>query len=187
MIIYQFGCKKMISSEDLVYALIVTLTLKTATPFDFLYIFNLHDTPACDDLSPYHVWLQKVEQFGRIHPDKWNFESSLWPWLWRDHSSPIFSLFWFQKNHQFKRYSQILIIWALTLKTATNSFHCMTLQTTPMHHHTKFGYKRLSGSDVLWIKLDRWQWTVWFQNPPSPISLVGLKTVNFWHSVNCAG
>ena len=60
----------MISSEDLVYALTVTLTLKTATPFHFIIIFKLHDTPACDDLSPYHVWLQKVEQFGRIRPNE---------------------------------------------------------------------------------------------------------------------
>ena len=40
----------------------------------------------------------------------------------------------------------------LTLKLAQQSFR-MTLQLMMMHHHTKFNYKRLSGSeDVVWTK-----------------------------------
>ena len=40
----------------------------------------------------------------------------------------------------------------LELKAANQSF-CMTLQLMLVYHHTKFGYKKLSGSeDIVWKK-----------------------------------
>ena len=38
------------------------------------------------------------------------------------------------------------MVWATA--TLANQFFCITLQLTIVHHHTKFGYKRLSGSEV---------------------------------------
>ena len=53
----------------------------------------LHDTLTNDDASPYHLWLQKVQQLGYNCPDEhllefWTF---LWPWPWPQLSIPIFS------------------------------------------------------------------------------------------------
>ena len=49
----------------------------------------------------------------------------------------------------------------------SNPFFCITLCLMMMHHHTKLGCKRLSGSEhIFWTKLrhtDRWKQSWWFQ------------------------
>ena len=91
------------------------------------------------------------------------FEPLLWPWPWRHQSkivnntpahddAPLFHI-WLQKVKKYRRYrrkSYFLRIWphpvTLTLKIGTQPF-CMTLRVMMMHHHTKFGYILLRGSD----------------------------------------
>ena len=41
------------------------------------------------------------------------------------------------------------MVWATA--TFANQFLCIMLQLTIMHHHTKFGYKRVSGSEVSFL------------------------------------
>ena len=57
----------------------MTLTSKTVTitpPHTHTH------TPAYNDVSPYHVWLQKVEHFRRYCPDKQLNLSYHSPWPW---------------------------------------------------------------------------------------------------------
>ena len=66
----KFGYKKINTSVDMVKTVITDyisphydLELEDSKP-----IF-LHDTLAHDGTSPYQVWLQKVQQLKRYHPD----------------------------------------------------------------------------------------------------------------------
>ena len=65
------GCEKISSSGDM----IETVRLDYMSPHydpeleDSKPIF-LHDTLAYNDVSPYHVQLQKVQQSRRYHPDE---------------------------------------------------------------------------------------------------------------------
>ena len=65
----KYGCKKFSSSVDMVD----TVTFDQMGPHckleDSKPIF-LHDTLAHDDASQYQVWLQKVQQLRRYHPDE---------------------------------------------------------------------------------------------------------------------
>ena len=74
MMMYQpikFGCKKISSSADMVE----TVTFDQMSPhcnpeLEASKPIFLHDTLAHDVASPYHVWLQKIEQLRRICPDE---------------------------------------------------------------------------------------------------------------------
>ena len=68
-----FSCKKISSSVDMIETVILDymsphydpeLELEDSKP-----IF-LHDTLAHDNVSPYQVWLQKVQQLRRYCPDE---------------------------------------------------------------------------------------------------------------------
>ena len=149
-----------------------------------------HDIPAYNDASLCQVWLQNVLWFRRYHPDKhsltfWSFTMTLTmntaiPFFLTlaDTNVPSIQV-WLQTDQMLRRYirnSHILIILALvgtftTLKIA-NQFFCKTLRLMIIHHHTKFGYKRLSGSgDIIWTKsrhMDR-------QMPHTPIRTNALS------------
>ena len=70
---FKCGCKKISNPVDIVETVILDymsphydpeLELEDSKP-----IF-LHDTLAHDDASPHQVWLQKVQQLMRYHPDE---------------------------------------------------------------------------------------------------------------------
>ena len=71
----RFGCKKIRSPANMV----VTVTFDQMSPHcdpeleDCKPIF-LHDTLAHDVASPYQVWLKKVQQPRRYHPDEHSLE-----------------------------------------------------------------------------------------------------------------
>ena len=67
----EFGCKKISSSADMVETVISDIISLHCDPEleDNKPIF-LHDTVAHDVASPYQVWLQKVQQLRRYHPDE---------------------------------------------------------------------------------------------------------------------
>ena len=69
------GCKKISSSEDVVETLILDYMSPHYGPEleDSKTIF-LHETLAHDDPLPYQVWLQKVQQLRRYHPDEHSLE-----------------------------------------------------------------------------------------------------------------
>ena len=53
----------------------------------------------------------------------------------------------------------------MTLTLKIDIFFPMARQLLIIHHHTKFGYKRLSGSgNLAWTKI----WTPWTNIPPTP-------------------
>ena len=52
----------------------------------------LHDTPAYDDVLPYWVWLQMIQQFRRYHLEKHQLNFLTFCDLDCNHSNPIFSL-----------------------------------------------------------------------------------------------
>ena len=70
-----FGCKKASSSADMVETVIFDQMSPHRDPEleDSKPIF-LHDTLAYNVASPYQVWLQKVQQLRRFHPDKHSLE-----------------------------------------------------------------------------------------------------------------
>ena len=67
----KVGCKKISSSADMVEIVISDQMSPHCDPEleDSKPIF-LHDTLAHDVASPYQVWLQKVQQLRRYHPDE---------------------------------------------------------------------------------------------------------------------
>ena len=71
----KFGCKKISSSADMTETVISDLMSPHGDPEleDSKPIF-LHDTLAHDVASPYHVWLQKVQQLGKYPPDDHSLE-----------------------------------------------------------------------------------------------------------------
>ena len=104
----------------------VTLTLKIAK--------KSFRTPAHGDASTYLV--QDIIHM-RIHQ---NFEHLLLPWPWKQqafHKTLVFENMVAQGSAVQKN--------SRNSHKLTESFH-MTLQLLRIHHHTKLGYKRLSGS-----------------------------------------
>ncbi len=71
----KFGCKKISSSADMVETVIFDQMSPHCDPEleDSKPIF-LHDTLAHDVASPYQVWLQKVQQQRKYHPDEHSLE-----------------------------------------------------------------------------------------------------------------
>ena len=71
----KFGCKKISSSADMTETVISDLMSPHGDPEleDSKPIF-LHDTLAHDVASPYHVWLQKVQQLGKYSQDDHSLE-----------------------------------------------------------------------------------------------------------------
>ena len=65
------GCKKISSSVDMVERVILGYMSHRYDPEleDSKPIF-FHDTLTHDDASPYHVWLNKVQQLRRYRPDE---------------------------------------------------------------------------------------------------------------------
>ena len=115
----KIGCEKISSSVDMVETVIsdymspqCDLDLEDSKP-----VF-LHDTLAHDYASPYQVWLQKVQQVRKCHPD----EHSLKFWT-------------FSVDH-----------FALAYNRAIQSFH-KTIQLMMMCHQTKFSCKRIRSSE----------------------------------------
>ena len=71
----KFGCKKISSSVDMVETVLFDYMSPHCDldPEDSKLIFS-QDTLACDDVSPYQVWLQKVRQLKRYCPEKPSLE-----------------------------------------------------------------------------------------------------------------
>ena len=69
----KFGCKKISSSVDKVETVVCNHMSPHCDPEDSEPIF-LHDILAHDDASPYQVWLQRVQQLRRYHPDEMSLE-----------------------------------------------------------------------------------------------------------------
>ena len=71
----KFGYKKICSSADMVETVIFDQMSPHCDPEleDSKPIF-LHDTLAHDVASPYQVWLKKVQQPRRYHPDEHSLE-----------------------------------------------------------------------------------------------------------------
>ena len=67
----KYGWKKIISSVDVVKTVISDYISPHCDPEleDSKPIF-LHDTMTHVDASPYQVWLPKVQQLKRYHPDE---------------------------------------------------------------------------------------------------------------------
>ena len=162
---YQKNCR--IYQILIIRDLAVTMTLKI-----YKSIF-LRDILAHDGASLYQVWLQNVWCFRSYHLDKhsltcWTFHvtSTLYITIQFPHKTLQLMMMYQQtKDQQFRRYnrnSHILIIWIITmtftLKLAHKSF-CMTLCLMMIHHHGKFGHKK-----VQWFRryrLDKHSCTFW--------------------------
>ena len=76
----KFGCRKISSSVDTVETVIsdyisphYDLEFEDGTP-----IFS-NDNLAHDDTSPYQVWLQKMQELSRYHPDEHSLEFLTFP------------------------------------------------------------------------------------------------------------
>ena len=67
----KYACKKISSSVDMAETVIPDYMSPQCDPEleDSKTIF-LHDTLTHDEASPYQVWLQKVQQLMRYHPDE---------------------------------------------------------------------------------------------------------------------
>ena len=76
----KFGCKKISSSADMVETVISDQMSPHCDPEleDSEPIF-LHDILADDVASPYQIWLQKVQQLQRYHPDEHSLEFLTFP------------------------------------------------------------------------------------------------------------
>ena len=71
----KFGCKKISSEADMVETVISDQMSPQCDPEleDSKPIFS-HDTLAHHVALPYQVWLQKVQQLTRYHPDEQSLE-----------------------------------------------------------------------------------------------------------------
>ena len=78
MMMYQpikFGCKKINGSADMVEIDLADQMSPHCDPeLKESKAIILHDTLAHDVVSPYQVWLQKVQQLLRYHPDEHSLE-----------------------------------------------------------------------------------------------------------------
>ena len=71
----QFDCKKISSSADVVETTILDQMSPHCDPeLEDSKPILLNDTLAHDVASPYQVWLQKVQQLLRYHPDEHSLE-----------------------------------------------------------------------------------------------------------------
>ena len=71
----KFGCKEISSSADMVETVIThEMSPHCDTELEDSKPIFLHDTLANDVASPYQVWLQKVQQLRRCHPDEHSLE-----------------------------------------------------------------------------------------------------------------
>ena len=71
----KFGCKKTSSSADMVETAIFDQVSPHCDPeLENSKPVFLHDTLAHDDASLYQIWLQKVQQLTRYHPDEHSLE-----------------------------------------------------------------------------------------------------------------
>ena len=69
------GCKKISSLADIVKTVIFDYMSPHCDPeLEDSKPISLHDTLAHDVPSPYQVWLQKVQQLRRSHPDEHSLE-----------------------------------------------------------------------------------------------------------------
>ena len=133
------GCKRISNSVDTVETVIFNcMSLHCDLNREYSNLIFSQDSLAHNDASPYHPWLQNVQQFRRYHPNKhWIFDHFLWPWPWTQQSnlftrdSGLWQLMYYLSMVAKKITSSeeivenhILIIWAftITLKTANQSF-----------------------------------------------------------------
>ena len=71
----KFGCKKISSSVHMVETVIFDqMSLHCDPELEDSEPIFLHDTVAHDVALPYQVWLQKVQQLRRYHPDEHSLE-----------------------------------------------------------------------------------------------------------------
>ena len=121
----------------------------------------LHDALAHDDASPYQLWLQKVQQLRRYRPDEHLLEFSTF--------LVTFTFTTTRQSNFFHNTIQLMMIYhnfgckisssVDMVETVISDYICLhcdldlegsepsfwkTIWLMIMHHHTKFGCKRLS-------------------------------------------
>ena len=73
MVVYhqtKFGCKRIILSEDTVQSYFDCILAYYDLDSNPILLCFLRDTPAYSEVSPYRVWLRKVERFRRYFLNK---------------------------------------------------------------------------------------------------------------------
>ena len=132
----------------------------------------LHNTLAHDDASPYHVWLQKVQQLRKISSRQTFTEIlSLSCETDRDRDRAIQSFHKWIGSAVLKIYYKVIFwlyvpsLWLCPWRH--KPIFWKTIWPMMMHPHTKFGSKRFSDSeDIVWtnvywhfeILLWPWRW-----------------------------
>ena len=178
----EFACKKISSSADKVETVIsdyiilhCDLELETSKP-----VFS-YDSLGHDAAPPNKVWLQKVKQLRKYHPD----EHSLKFWIF------AVTLTTTKQSHIFKRQSTLchqsksgcklinssgdiveshnLTIWSLHCDSDLEDSKQVFSFWLMMHHYPKFGNQRFSNSEDTvqtnihcHVELSLWPW-LWTQ------------------------
>ena len=111
----------------------------------------LQDTLTHDDAPPYYVGLQTVQKIPSRHSTKfWIFAVTLNIVKQSFHIIICFIMY-HQTIFGSKTISSSIILDSMSHVKIANHIFGITPKLLKMYHHTKFGYKRLSGSkDLVW-------------------------------------